>query len=1199
MRPVHLNIEQGAESAPVESRRLARKCDFINYDLHGGCKVFHRRRATTNTDNYRGRWISIAGTPMIYRGVRNQRGQDTRVTLGITRHGNESKAKRESRQMDRECAGFPRRSKGGIRSARRESSLPAGTRGRAASRRGPRRNPPGTRRIATLLPSVYRVKGCYYVYLTTGLAGLADSPPSELAIARTDRNYPFRRDAIADREIVRINARPTTNGLCDTPSRSITAFPRSNSSCDADNYETALSRGSISRLFPLAIFRRVEPSTEHSRQPSVFIAFARRGISRTEGTETEKWMSVDRQHRNSINVRIGDFAPVFWIAARIKRLTLLDHVASWRSPEGGRAYWRTSRIIVGGTETARARQKRSEKERKTAERSARGRRGERKKERERESCRARKEGTRGVRRRERARREDGQEDEEGTKYRRRTAVGIKRGDGRRCGGLDRAAPLWRPSCPPTSFFLPSSCSFFLLISVPRVRVCVSAIAWCACTFLASSYIGLPYILLPHLLAFLALARASVSGNGERARPLVAPDDAATRRDAPRRAARPRTMLDRIIMAGPLCLRPCHNGTQNARHSAPECAELNVPRPPADLRARKPLLASYDLLRDPASNRQHLIPFIPAYAHVRIQPVANVNEVAPCVVKLAWKQIAITRPSHRLAAALHSIPRLLLVCHSTYPSVLVIYESSIWKYTEFIDMHTVASIPSRRARIERIFLRVPHACRRFMHACTLASFLFWLFAPWHRARYKDMTDGGRLIGFFPRAEYARLKDRQVIKTASLFLSFSYRKPFYSVMLRNCLKRGILEIAGAIHVRERVRDLAQRERLPILAHLLDGREKKKPQRRNSSGCTSDTRNLSSGSAKVRGTRPELMEHDEVLAILAAANKNWLVDFALSSSTLRHRGKRSSIQSAGARAGEIGRPMVDFTSRRKEQRERNDCGVASWNGMRDVQETDEGQTKETRGPRLIHSRFHERERETVFTSVHRHYGNLARIRNAGPPKRVWKTELKKFRCRATRAFSKPILAVPAGIRGYIVPSTAGVNRPLVTYTGTPTGRALEICQINNPRKAHMRACPVRARVRARRCDVISSKTLLLYLNHLRRRINIDYAAAALERCTARSTIAIVVTAATGTCTWDRIIFARARPIDGKHGDQRRVKSSRENIIISRRDPRYGKNRIGLRRRTEPPRDKGTECLSAWEQRHKFPRAGKLRNHEKYSCL
>lgn len=83
--------------------------------------------------------------------------------------------------------------------------------------------------------------------------------------------------------------------------------------------------------------------------------------------------------------------------------------------------------------------------------------------------------------------------------------------------------------------------------------------------------------------------------------------------------------------------------------------------------------------------------------------------------------------------------------------------------------SVACIPSQRACIGRIFLRVPHACRRFMHACTHASFLFWFFAPWYRARYKDMTDGGRLIGFFPRSEDARLKDRQVIKAASLVLS----------------------------------------------------------------------------------------------------------------------------------------------------------------------------------------------------------------------------------------------------------------------------------------------------------------------------------------------------------------------------------------------------------------------------------------------
>ncbi|KYQ57075.1 hypothetical protein ALC60_04063, partial [Trachymyrmex zeteki] len=74
-----------------------------------------------------------------------------------------------------------------------------------------------------------------------------------------------------------------------------------------------------------------------------------------------------------------------------------------------------------------------------------------------------------------------------------------------------------------------------------------------------------------------------------------------------------------------------------------------------------------------------------------------------------------------------------------------------------------------------------------------------------------------------------------------------------------------------------------------------------------------------------------------------------------------------------------------------------VASWNGIRDVQEKRTRDKRKRRGARLIRSRFHEREREMVFTSVHHHYGNLVRIRNVGL--RV------SFRCRATRAFSKPI--------------------------------------------------------------------------------------------------------------------------------------------------------------------------------------------------
>ncbi|KYM83127.1 hypothetical protein ALC53_06394 [Atta colombica] len=39
-----------------------------------------------------------------------------------------------------------------------------------------------------------------------------------------------------------------------------------------------------------------------------------------------------------------------------------------------------------------------------------------------------------------------------------------------------------------------------------------------------------------------------------------------------------------------------------------------------------------------------------------------------------------------------------------------------------------------------------------------------------------------------------------------------------------------------------------------------------------------------------------------------------------------------------------------------------------------------RKRRGARLVRSRFHEREREMVFTSVHHHYGNLVRIRNVG---------------------------------------------------------------------------------------------------------------------------------------------------------------------------------------------------------------------------
>lgn len=100
-------------------------------------------------------------------------------------------------------------------------------------------------------------------------------------------------------------------------------------------------------------------------------------------------MSADRHHRNSINVQIGDFAPVFWIAACIKRLTLLDHVASWRSPEGERAVlenernhcWR-DRDGESATETEREREENGREKR------------ERQKRRKRKSGHAGREGTR-------------------------------------------------------------------------------------------------------------------------------------------------------------------------------------------------------------------------------------------------------------------------------------------------------------------------------------------------------------------------------------------------------------------------------------------------------------------------------------------------------------------------------------------------------------------------------------------------------------------------------------------------------------------------------------------------------------------------------------------------------------------------------------------------------------------------------------
>lgn len=104
--------------------------------------------------------------------------------------------------------------------------------------------------------------------------------------------------------------------------------------------------------------------------------------------------------------------------------------------------------------------------------------------------------------------------------------------------------------------------------------------------------------------------------------------------------------------------------------------------------------------------------------------------------------------------------------------------------------------------------------RFMHACTHASFLFWLFAPWYHARYKDMTDGERLIGFFSAGRGRAFKGPPSCKS-----HFSL-----SPETRLCSETVLgekFEIAIQ-DAQERMRDLARGERLPVFtfrrfAHL----------------------------------------------------------------------------------------------------------------------------------------------------------------------------------------------------------------------------------------------------------------------------------------------------------------------------------------------------------------------------------------------
>lgn len=118
----------------------------------------------------------------------------------------------------------------------------------------------------------------------------------------------------------------------------------------------------------------------------------------------------------------------------------------------------------------------------------------------------------------------------------------------------------------------------------------------------------------------------------------------------------------------------------------------------------------------------------------------------------------------------------------------------------------------------------------------------------------------------------------------------------------------------------------------------------------------------------------------------------------------------------------------------------------------------------------------------------------------------------------------------------------------------------------------------------------------NHLRQRINIDYAAAALERSSPLGDCAAIVVTAARRRTrtrGTRIIFARARPIDEENTVISDVWSRRcANIIISRSEkpPRRRRSReIGM------PRDMTIGALSATRGSDvvNFPR--KLLNREK----
>lgn len=121
----------------------------------------------------------------------------------------------------------------------------------------------------------------------------------------------------------------------------------------------------------------------------------------------------------------------------------------------------------------------------------------------------------------------------------------------------------------------------------------------------------------------------------------------------------------------------------------------------------------------------------------------------------------------------------------------------------------------------------------------------------------------------------------------------------------------------------------------------------------------------------------------------------------------------------------------------------------------------------------------------------------------------------------------------------------------------------------------------------------------NHLRRRINIDYAAAALERSSPLGDCAAIVVTAARRRTrtrGTRIIFARARPIDEENTVISDVWSRRcANIIISRSEkPPVDADRES---RDASRHDYRRVFRNAWEYNVvNFPR--KLLNREKYNA-